>query len=162
MNITKKQDYILYHGDCMKYLKKIPDNSVQLIITSPPYNIGQEYEKKISLAEYLSFQKRVIRECDRILKPNGSICWQVGNYKDKGENIPLDILLYPIFKEFKLELRNRIIWHFEGGLGSNRRFYKRYETILWFVKSRHHIFNIDPLRLPRIYHQKKDKKTGKL
>lgn len=158
--LSERANFILNHGDCLNFLKRIPDNSVQLVISSPPYNIGQEYEKRISLEEYLSFQKKVITECVRILKPTGSICWQVGNYKEKRENIPLDIILYPIFKELNLKLKNRLIWHFEGGLGGNRRFYKRYETILWFVKSDNYIFNLDPVRIPRIYKQKK--KTGKL
>ncbi len=150
-------DIVLYHGNCLEFLKKIPESSVRLVITSPPYNIGQEYEEKISLEEYLSFQEKVIKECVRILKPTGSICWQVGNYKENKENIPLDIILYPIFKKYNLKLRNRIVWHYKAGMTHKRHFSKRYETVLWFVKSDSYLFNLDPVRIPRIYKAKKDK-----
>ncbi len=75
--------------------------------------------------------------------------------KKKGEVYPLDILLYPIFKKFGLKLRNRIIWHFGHGLHSSKRFSGRHEIILWFTKSDDYIFNIDPIRVPQKYPQKK-------
>ena len=98
----------LYLGDCLDFLSQIPDQSIQLIITSPPYNIGKEYEKKLEIKEYIFQQSQVINECIRVLKDEGSICWEVGNYVDNGEIIPLDILLYDCFKSKGLQLRNRI------------------------------------------------------
>lgn len=155
----------LFHGDCLDMLKDIPDQSVQLVVTSPPYNIGKEYEKRKSVDKYLDFQKKVIKECDRILKPNGSICWQVGNYVENGSIIPLDILLYPIFDKLGYKMRNRVIWHFGHGLHASKRFSGRYETIIWFTKSDDYLFNLDPVRVPQKYpnkkHYKGDKK-GKL
>jgi len=145
----------LFHGDCLDFLKTIPDGALQLIVTSPPYNIGKEYEKHLSLADYISQQKKVIRECVRTLSATGSICWQVGNYVDKGEIIPLDIALFPIFQELNVKLRNRIIWHFEHGLHCSKRFSGRYETILWFTKSDQYVFNLDPVRIPQKYPGKK-------
>lgn len=147
-------------GDCLPFLRELPDKSVDLIITSPPYNLGQEYEKRVSFESYLAFQEQVIKQCVRILKPTGSICWQVGNYREHKENFPLDIFLYPIFKKLGLTLRNRIIWHFKAGLGSSRKFYKKNETILWFTKSDNYTFNLDPVRVPRAYPQKRFR-TGK-
>ena len=155
--LLEKKKIYLHHGDCLNMLQKLPDHSVQLVVTSPPYNIGQEYEKKLSLKQYLSFQEKVIKECVRILKPTGSICWQVGNYKENGEIIPLDIMFYPIFKKYGLKLRNRIIWHYRSGLSHRKHFSKRYETVLWFVKSDAYIFNLDPVRVPRRYKAKKNK-----
>ncbi len=70
----------LYLGDCLDFLNQIPDKSIQLIVTSPPYNLGKEYEKKLDIKEYVSQQKRVIEQCIRVLKDEGSICWEVGNY----------------------------------------------------------------------------------
>ena len=84
----------LYHGDCMEFLQAMPDESVQLVVTSPPYNIGKEYEDVLDIEVYKTQQRKVIEQCIRILKPEGSICWQVGNYVDNGEIVPLDILLY--------------------------------------------------------------------
>ena len=100
-------------------------------------------------------QAEVIRECVRSLSPRGSICWQVGNYVEKGAIIPLDALLYPVFNALGLKMRNRIVWHFEHGLHCGRRFSGRYETILWFTKSDTYTFNVDPVRIPQKYPGKK-------
>ena len=78
-------------------MKRIDNERCKLIVTSPPYNLGKDYESKDSLNAYLQNQERVIRECVRILHPSGSLCWQVGNYVDNGEVIPLDAVLYPRF-----------------------------------------------------------------
>jgi len=159
LNINKtfyKDNIIsLYIGDCFDFLKQIPDSSIQLIITSPPYNIGKEYEKKIDINEYISQQKQVINECVRVLKNEGSICWEIGNYVNNGEIIPLDIILYDCFKNNQLQLRNRIVWHFGHGLHCSKRFSGRYETILWFTKSDQYIFNLDSVRVPQKYPGKK-------
>lgn len=154
-------DVIFYEGDCLEFLRQIPDNFVRLVVTSPPYNIGKPYETRLKLEDYLNQQKLVINECVRILNNFGSICWQVGNYVYNGEIIPLDILVYPIFSSLGLQLRNRIIWHFGHGLHSSKRFSGRYETILWFTKSRNYVFNLDAVRIPQKYPNKKHFKGPK-
>ena len=146
---------VVFPGECLHLLKTIPDEALQLIVTSPPYNIGKEYEERLKIGDYLEQQSSVIRECIRCLSPRGSICWQVGNYVDKGSIIPLDTALYPVFTEQGLKLRNRIIWHFEHGLHCSRRFSGRYETINWFTKTDNHIFNLDAVRIPQKYPGKK-------
>jgi adenine-specific DNA-methyltransferase len=146
---------IVHLGDCMDLLRTIPNETLQLIVTSPPYNIGKEYEKRLKLEFYLEQQAKVIRECVRCLSPKGSICWQVGNYVDNGAIIPLDAVLYPIFTKHGLKMRNRIIWHFEHGLHCSRRFSGRYETIMWFTKTDDYVFNLDPVRVPQKYPGKK-------
>ena len=157
INRTFSKDNLitLYLGDCLDFLKQIPDSSIQLIITSPPYNIGKEYERKTDIKKYVSQQNRVINECVRVLKNEGSICWEIGNYVNNGEIIPLDILLYDCFKNNQLQLRNRIVWHFGHGLHCSKRFSGRYETILWFTKSDQYIFNLDNVRMPQKYPGKK-------
>jgi len=154
-------DLCLYQGDCLDLLKSIPDSQMQLVITSPPYNIGKEYEKKQPLDAYLAWQDSVISECYRILKPSGSLCWQVGNYVDNGEIIPLDMVLYPIFQRLGLKLRNRIVWHFGHGLHASKRFSGRYEVVLWFSKTDDYIFNLDAVRVPQKYPNKKHFKGAK-
>lgn len=156
-----RADIILYTGDCREFLGEIPDGSVQLIVTSPPYNIGKEYERKIPLSEYIKQQEKIIEECVKKLKPSGSVCWEVGNYVDKNEIVPLDIALYPIFKSLGLKLRNRIVWHFEHGLHCSRRLSGRHEAILWFTKSDSYVFNLDPIRIPQKYPYKKHYKGAK-
>lgn len=149
---------VLHEGDCGALLTEIPAESIQLVVTSPPYNLGKEYERRQSVETYVEHQRRIIAECVRVLKPEGSICWQVGNYVSKAGKssiLPLDILLYPVFAELGLKLRNRIIWHFEHGLHCEKRFSGRYETILWFTKSDHYAFDLDPVRVPQKYPGKK-------
>lgn len=145
----------LYHGDCLDFLKTIPDSSVQLIVTSPPYNIGKEYENKLDVRDYILQQRQVIDACVRILNAKGSICWEVGNYVNNGEIIPLDILLYDCFRQNGLQLRNRIVWHFGHGLHCSRRFSGRYEVVLWFTKTDEYVFNLDTVRIPQKYPGKK-------
>ena len=141
----------LHHGDSRTFLKSLPDGSISLVVTSPPYNIGKSYESKQAIAAYLSEQELIIRELVRTLSNQGSICWQTGNYVDEGEVFPLDMFYYHMFKKYGLKLRNRIIWHFEHGLHASKRFSGRYETILWFTKSDDYTFNLDSVRIPAKY-----------
>jgi adenine-specific DNA-methyltransferase len=139
--------------------------SMKLIVTSPPYNLGKSYERRSTLHAYVENQKRTIAECVRLLHPNGSLCWQVGNHVQDGEIFPLDAVLYPVFKAHGLKLRNRIVWHFEHGLHCTKRFSGRYETIMWFTKGDDYTFNLDPVRVPSKYPGKKHfkgNKTGQL
>lgn len=144
-------DLILYQGDVNDFVATIPDNSMRLIITSPPYNLGKEYEDRVSIGKYLEMQADLIAQLHRVLREDGSICWQVGNFVQAGEVFPLDILYYDIFKRFNLYLRNRIVWYFGHGLHASKRFSGRYETILWFTKSDDYVFNLDAVRVPSKY-----------
>lgn len=141
--------------DNIKYMNRFDDEYFHLIVTSPPYNIGKEYEKKVKLNDYLQWQENIIEVAVKKLNAHGSLCWQVGNYIQNGEIMPLDILLYPIFQKFGLKLRNRIIWHFEHGFHCKKRLSGRYETILWFTKTDNYTFNLDPIRVPSKYPNKK-------
>ena len=139
----------------LKFMRTFPDECMDLIITSPPYNTGKEYEKRSSKEKYIEDQTSCIAEAVRLLSPTGSICWQVGNYIEYGEVYPLDILLYPLFKNHGLQLRNRIIWTFGHGLHCKHRFSGRHETILWFTKTDDYTFNLDNVRVPSKYPYKK-------
>lgn len=142
-------------ADNLTFMRSLPKESMQLIVTSPPYNIGKAYEKRRSHEVYIEEQTAAIAEAVRLLHPKGSICWQVGNHVDDGEVFPLDILLYPLFRNHGLKLRNRIVWTFGHGLHCQKRFSGRHETILWFTKDDDHIFNLDPVRVPSKYPEKK-------
>lgn len=157
----KDADAILFHGDRLDLMKSLPDQSIKLIVTSPPYNIGKEYEKRKSLDIYLAGQEKTFKEAVRVLSNDGSICWQVGNHIGiDGEVFPLDALIYAIGKKFGLKLRNRIIWHFGHGLHCSKRFSGRHETIVWFTKSDNYTFNLDPVRVPQKYPGKKNFKKN--
>ena len=142
---------VLACQDNLAFMEALPDGQFKLIVTSPPYNIGKDYESKTSLQAWLEGQKQVIAECVRLLHPQGSICWQVGNYVRKGEIIPLDVVLYPIFAELGLKLRNRIVWHFGHGLHCAKRLSGRYETINWWTLSDDYTWNLDAIRVPAKY-----------
>ncbi|HVB69459.1 MAG TPA: site-specific DNA-methyltransferase [Acetobacteraceae bacterium] len=146
---------ILACEDNLAFMRSLPDESMRLVITSPPYNIGKRYETRSPLDAYLAGQAAVIAECVRLLHPQGSLCWQVGNHVQNGEIVPLDVVLYPIFRAHGLRLRNRIVWHFEHGLHCSKRLSGRYETILWFTKGDDYVFTLDPIRVPAKYPGKK-------
>ena len=146
-----ERKFVIACEDNLSFVKKLPDDAMKLVVTSPPYNLGKEYESRGALEVYLESQEKVIGECVRVLHPQGSICWQVGNYVSNGEIVPLDTVLYPIFREHNLKLRNRIVWHFGHGLHCSKRLSGRYETINWWTKSDDYTWNLDPIRVPSKY-----------
>ena len=149
----------IFGMDVEQFLDSLPKKPIfDLVVTSPPYNIGKEYEKKVELKKYLTWQERIIKKIYIRLKDTGSICWQVGNYVDNGSIVPLDFELAPIFKRLKMQLRNRIIWHFGHGLHNKKRFSGRYEVILWYTKTDKYTFNLDPVRIPSKYPGKRHSK----
>jgi DNA modification methylase len=157
-----KEHIVITASDTLAALNILPDLQFKLAVSSPPYNIGKVYERQIELQHYIDWQAEIIKQLARIVSEDGSIVWQVGNFVDEGEIFPLDIYFYPIFKALGLQLRNRIIWHFDHGLHTKKRFSGRYEVLLWFTKSKNYIFNLDPVRVPSKYpgklHYKGDKK----
>jgi len=158
---TPDADVVLVQGDCLGLLGELPDGAVELVVSSPPYNLHKAYERAAGLEEYREAFGPVIRELVRVLSPAGSLCWQVGNYVKDAEIVPLDIIFYPLFKEQGLRLRNRIVWHFEHGLHASRRFSGRYETLLWFTRGDTYTFNLDAVRVPAKYPGKRHFKGAK-
>lgn len=142
-------------GDCREELRRLTSGSAQLIITSPPYNIGKAYEKRAPLEVWADDQARVIAEAARIVCDGGSVCWQIGNYVNAGEIVPLDSLIVPLMREAGLKIRNRIVWTFGHGLHCKNRLSGRHETIVWATKGDQYTFNLDPLRVPQKYPQKR-------
>lgn len=154
-------DLLMGVNDSLEFLKTVPSGSVKLIVSSPPYNIGKVYEERVKLDEYLDYQEKIAKECTRILRDDGSIAWEVGNYVYNKEIFPLDFFFYRIFKEHNgLKMRNRIIWRIEHGLHASLRFSGRYETISWYTKTDEYTFNLDPVRIPQKYPGKTHYKPG--
>lgn len=159
-------DCLMWAGSVESFLANIPREPVfDLVVSSPPYNIGKEYEKPEVLEKYLANQATILDEIVPRLRDGGSICWQVGNFVSGAEITPLDIEFAPIFKKHALKLRNRIVWHFGHGLHGKRRFSGRYEVVLWYTKSDSYTFNLDAVRVPAKYPGKrhfKGPKAGQL
>jgi adenine-specific DNA-methyltransferase len=136
----------------MEFIRHIPDESIDVTITSPPYCIGKEYEHARSLDDFIADQKRVLPEIVRITKKGGSICWQVGYYVKRGRMYPLDCAVYSILETIdEIVLRNRIVWTYGHGFHAYNRFSGRHETVMWFTKGDDYIFNLDAVREPQKY-----------
>jgi adenine-specific DNA-methyltransferase len=93
-----KAEVVLVHGDTLESLRGMPSGCVQLVISSPPYNIGKEYEARKELKHYLDELRPILGEAVRLLADGGSLCWQVGNYVEDSEVFPLDVFFYPVLR----------------------------------------------------------------
>ena len=156
----------LFNGDCFDLIKKIPDNSVDLVVSSPPYCMGKSYESpKNNPASFREQHIKLISEIYAKLKIGASLCWQIGYHVKNGVTTPLDFIIQDIINNtlgdeisHNLILRNRIIWTFGHGLNNINRFSGRHETILWYTKGKDYVFNLDDVRVPQKYPGKKSYK----
>ena len=156
---------VMYRGDCLDLLRKIPSNSVDLTVTSPPYCMGKEYERTKRLKGFVRTHLKILPEIIRVTKNGGSICWQIGYHARNGVVTPLDFVLNDLIKQWPdIFLRNRIVWTFGHGMHGSKRLSGRHEIILWYTKGRDHKFNLDSIRVPQKYPGKrfyKGPKKGK-
>jgi adenine-specific DNA-methyltransferase len=143
---------VLIRGDSLKFLPNLPDESVDFIFSSPPYCIGKSYETTKSADSFVETHASVIPQLIRLLKPGGSLCWQVGYHVRRGVLVPLDFLVHAeVAKSGQMNLRNRVVWTFNHGLHASRRFSGRHETILWYSKGDSKNFALDSIRVPQLY-----------
>lgn len=142
----------LLHGDCLNLLARLPSNSIDLVVTSPPYCMGMEYERSTTVEEFVEAHRKILPEIIRVTKKGGSICWQVGYHVSNKVSYPLDYAVHSIMESNKaVSLRNRIIWSFGHGLHSSLRFSGRHETILWYTKGDNYFFDLDSVRIRQKY-----------
>ena len=150
--LNKRAPAILFRGDCMEILRKIPDRSIDLTVTSPPYCMGKEYDTSYSVEDFILMHEQVLPEIVRITRTGGSICWQIGYHIASKSSYPLDYAVFGILSKDKaVSLRNRIVWAFGHGLHSSRRFSGRHEIVLWFTKGDDYYFDLDAVRVPQKY-----------
>ena len=143
-------------------LSELKPGSIDLIVSSPPYCMGKEYDTSASVDDFIADHEKLAPLLVRALKDGGSLCWQVGHHVRKGIVVPLDAIVYPIFAEQDgLFLRNRIIWTFGHGVHASRRFSGRHEAVLWFTKGPDYRFNLDAVRVPQKYPGKRHYKGPK-
>lgn len=166
-----REKQAVWQGDTLDFLTRLPAKpTFDLVVTSPPYNIGKSYEVRKELDAYLREQEAIIDQIVPRLRPGGSVCWQVGTFIEHNEVFPLDIEFAPLFRKHGLRMRNRIVWAFGHGLHNQKRFSGRYETILWFTNTPRrddpYTFNLDDVRVPAKYpgkrHSKDSPHAGKL
>jgi adenine-specific DNA-methyltransferase len=120
---------LLHTGESQTFLQSLPNEIATLIVTSPPYNIGKEYETRHSIELHLAEQEKIIDELVRLLNTKGSLCWQVGNYVQNGEVFPLDIYYYDLFKKSNEARRGYQMWY--GHRALNEEFKGGFETCGW-------------------------------
>lgn len=154
-------DFALFHGDCVEALRALPPESFDLTITSPPYNIGKEYEAPLELNEYLDWCQRWLSEVHRVTQCDGAFWLNLGyvTLPDKAKAIPLPYLLWnrcPFF------LVQEIVWNYGAGVAGKRFLSPRNEKFLWYVKDQNdYCFNLDVIRDPDVKYPRQ-KKNGKL
>jgi adenine-specific DNA-methyltransferase len=144
---------VMYAGDCTELIAAIPDEFVDLTITSPPYCMGKSYESSCrNVDDFRRIHETLLPEIVRVTKPGGSICWQVGYHAQANSVMPLDYIVYGILSNIiGVRLRNRIVWTFGHGVHCSRRFSGRHEVILWFTKGDSFDFDLDSVRVPQKY-----------
>jgi len=146
----------LINDDALIALKKIPDESINLIISDPPYNIGKDYGKtkdNLEKKEYLSFSIEWLKEAKRILKKDGTIYVFMG--------LKYISYIYQILEEeLNLTFQNWIVWHYTQGLGKKNGFSSRHDDILVFSKGNKPTFNLDNIRIPQKYYRKVNNMRG--
>ena len=152
---------LLYNMDCEKALSQLHEPCLASTITSPPYNIGKEYEDIIPLADYLNWLSRIASSIEKITLDNGNFIFNLGylSVKDKGRAVPIP---YLVWDKIPFYLNQEIIWHYEAGVAAKKYLSPRNEKILWYVKNKDsYTFNLDSIRDPNVKYPNQ-KKKGKL
>jgi adenine-specific DNA-methyltransferase len=154
-------EYVIRLADVLEGLAEIPSGSVDLTVTSPPYNIGKEYEAVRPLNEYLEWCERWMKEIHRVTSPKGAFWLNLGYVEvpERGEAVPL---VYMLWNRSAFHLMQEVVWNYGAGVSCKRMFSPRNEKWLWFVKDREqYCFNLDEVRDPDVKYPRQ-KKNGKL
>lgn len=151
----------IYRQDCIEGMKALPEKIANLTVTSPPYNIGKEYESLIETSDYIEWCVRWMKEIYRVTADDGAFWLNVGYFevKNKGLAVPIPYLLWDKTEFYLLQ---EIIWNYAAGVACKSRFSPRNEKLLWYVKhQQQYIFNLDDVRDPNVKYPNQ-KKNGKL
>lgn len=154
-------DCLLYCGDALGFMKKINVPLLDLTVTSPPYNIGKEYEETLPLQEYLNWCKDWISEIHRLTKNQGAFWINIGYLEipEKGKAVPIPYLLWD---KTPFYLIQEVIWNYGAGVAGRKFFSPRNEKLLWYVKDKeNYTFNLDDIRDKNVKYPNQ-KKNGKL
>lgn len=137
--------HVVWVGDCLESLQRIPSNSIQLVVCDPPYNINvAEWDE---FDAYVDWAGQWISEVERVLSPSGNFVL-FGGLQYQGEVGSGDLLSLVSWmrRHSSMLLVNLIIWNYPNGMGAHRFFSNRHEEIFWFAKSRKYFFDLDAVR----------------
>jgi len=157
----ERGDFSLYKMDCLEGLRRIEKPFCDLTVTSPPYNIGKEYEEILPIEEYIAWTKEWTSEVYRISKPSGAFLLNVGYVEipERGHAIPLAYLLWD---KTEFYLKQEIVWNYGAGVACKKKLSPRNEKIIWYVKNKdNYTFNLDDIRDKNVKYPNQ-KKKGKL
>ena len=163
MEMPSTTRHVTEVGDCLDLLARLPNNSVQLIVCDPPYNIMlADWDRHDN---YIGWASGWLREAERVLRPSGSIAI-FGGLQYQGEAGSGDLLsiINHMRHASDMLLANLIIWHYPNGMSARRFFANRHEEIAWFAKTKKYYFDLDAVREPydeetkRLY--RKDKRLN--
>lgn len=152
---------LIYNMDCIEGLKKLNEIKIDLTITSPPYNIGKEYEKVMDLDKFIKWLSEIGELIYNSTKSDGAFLFNVGylEVQNKGRAVPIPYLLWDKMKFF---LHQEIIWNYGAGVSAKKFLSPRNEKVLWYVKDKdNYTFNLDEIRDPDVKYPNQ-KKNGKL
>jgi len=152
---------ILFCGDTLQLQRTLSRQYFDAVITSPPYNIGKEYESVMPLDEYIVWSTKWINDSSNALNPNGALLLNLGyvSMSDKARAIPLPYLLWD---KVPLFLNQEIVWNYSAGVACKNYLSPRNEKILWYVKDRHkYTFNLDAIRDKNVKYPN-SRRNGKL
>ncbi len=155
------RDCTLICGDILNVLGTVENDSIDLVVTSPPYNIGKEYETKLELDEYVTWCAQWLGELFRVVKSTGSLWLNLGYVEvaDRGRAVPLPYLMWDKSPFYLLQ---EVVWHYGAGVAARRAFSPRNEKWLWYVKDPvNYYFDLDAVRDPNVKYPHQ-KKNGKL
>ena len=135
----ESQNVLLYKMDCIEFMQKLDKPIFDLTITSPPYNIGKEYEKKVKFDQYLNWSKSWMIKLFDVTKKNGMFWLNLGYFKvpAKGCAVPIPYLLWDKSPFYFLQ---EIVWHYGAGVAAKKLFSPRNEKFLWYVKNPKKLF----------------------
>lgn len=154
-------DVIIYQGDCVEMMKELPAELFNLTVTSPPYNIGKEYEAALEREHYLDWCQEWMSEIHRLTLSTGSFWLNLGYFavEGKAKCIPIPYLLWDRNPFFLIQ---EVVWNYGAGVACRKMFSPRNEKFLWYVKNENdYTFNLDDVRDPNVKYPNQ-KKNGKL
>lgn len=155
--MDKIDNQTLILGDSLVMLKSIADESIDLIVTDPPYNLNKDYEMTkdyLEFEEYLNFSRQWLQECKRVLSKTGTI------YVFMGMRY-ISYIFSIMEQEMGLHFNSWITWYYTQGIGKTKGFSPRHDDILMFTKDKKNFtFNLDAIRIPQKYYRKVNNMRG--
>ena len=157
----ENENVLIFNRECMAAMHLLENEIFDLTVTSPPYNIGKEYENKLPIEEYIEWTAEWVRDIYLLTKPNGAFLFNLGygELNSRAKAIPLPYLVWQVVPFYLIQ---EIVWNYGAGVAGRKFLSPRNEKWLWYVKNEgNYTFNLDNIRDPDVKYPTQ-KKNGKL